>query len=251
MASIWQVKALRTAMFTIDKSQFTPGVDIGKIIEIPVLMVAAWNETARVLIDTGIHSEKWINDNTNPCKQNPEEQFESVLKTQLGWTPADVDIVINTHLHYDHCGNNRLCTNAEFVIQRREWDSAWAPVSRMAIFYLQELFDSGAMNYFDICLVDGEKEILPGLQVFPTTGHSYGHQSALINTAAGSLCVTGDICNLTVSFYDQTPSGITTDFNDVERSFLEIKKRSAYFIPSHDPVISMGQTDNFPPARRK
>lgn len=246
MEPIWQVKVLSSATFTIDNSQFLPGVDMGKLIAVPVLMTAVWNDAIRVLIDTGIHDSRWISEHTNPCTQAPEERFITVLNEQLGWLPADVNFVINTHLHYDHCGNNRLCPNASFVIQRREWDSAWAPPPRMATLYHRELFDSHAMDYFRIQLIDGEADILQGIKVFPTPGHSFGHQSVLIRTAAGPLCVTGDICNLTESLYKRLPSSITTDFGDVEHSFLEIEKRAAFFIPSHDPVIYMGQTDQFP-----
>ena len=104
----------------------------------------------------------------------------------LGITPQDVDLVINTHLHGDHCGGNTCFAedgsllptfpNAEYWAQRREYADAYLPNERTRGTYYRSnfapLYESGQMT-----LIDGEVEVVPGMRCVLTPGHTPAHMS--------------------------------------------------------------------------
>jgi len=98
-------------------------------------------------------------------------------------SPADVKIVINSHLHFDHCGQNAVFKHAPFYIQRSELDRARKEDSS------SEWFDFAGARYE---LLDGDTEIADGVRVVATPGHTVGHQSVFVDTADGSAVMIGD-----------------------------------------------------------
>ncbi len=102
----------------------------------------------------------------------------------IDMSPADIDLVINAHLHFDHCGQNAVFEHAACWVQRAE-------LARAKI-ESPELYDwFGFMNArFE--LLDGDTEVLPGLSVIATPGHTSGHQSVVVTTAAGGEVLIGD-----------------------------------------------------------
>ena len=79
----------------------------------------------------------------------------------MGWEPEDIDIIINTHLHYDHCGSNHYLPNAVIYVQRKEYETAFDPASPQKQLYSSRFFDKKAISYFQWRFLDGESEILP------------------------------------------------------------------------------------------
>ena len=249
MVAIWNIKTIKLGEFTVDKSLETLNKDIGIIMKIPILSTAIYSEAGKVLVDTGVADPEWVNKEIAPFHQAKDERMEVALKNGLGWNPEEVDVVINTHLHHDHCANNSLFKNARFIVQRREWDYAFNPLAIHKSIYAQEYFGKGAVNYFSWVHVDGEEEIMPGVKVFLTPGHTKGHQSVLVNTAEGPLCVAGDACNLVENIEGMLPPSITTSIEEAINSLQEIRIRSKYIIPGHDPCIENFQTGHFPQFR--
>jgi glyoxylase-like metal-dependent hydrolase (beta-lactamase superfamily II) len=108
---------------------------------------------------------------------------------EVGVEPDSIDLVVMTHLHFDHSGGTTRRTaagglepvfkRARHVVQRLEWEDATHPHERNRASYLQDnigpLGDAGLLQ-----IVDGETEIAPGVRVVPTPGHTRGHQSVLI-----------------------------------------------------------------------
>ena len=119
-----------------------------------------------------------------------------------GHDPAQVSLVVNTHLHFDHAGGNtfrdeggalRLAfPNARYVVQAGEYAYATHPNERTAASYFphnfQPVLEAGRLD-----LVDGEREILPGVRVLPTPGHTPHHQSILITSAGESAFFAADL----------------------------------------------------------
>jgi N-acyl homoserine lactone hydrolase len=101
-----------------------------------------------------------------------------------GLTPGDIGLVINTHLHFDHCGQNAVFKHASFYVQRAELDRARRESSQLA-----DWFDFMNARFE---LLDGDTEILPGLSVLATPGHTAGHQSVLVTTGNGTEVLIGD-----------------------------------------------------------
>jgi len=98
-------------------------------------------------------------------------------------SPADVRVVINSHLHFDHCGQNAVFKHAPFYVQRSELDRARK--------------SGEAIGWFDFAgarfeLLDGDTEIAEGVRVVSTPGHTEGHQSVFVDTAEGGAVMIGD-----------------------------------------------------------
>ncbi|KWZ83826.1 N-acyl homoserine lactonase family protein [Heyndrickxia coagulans] len=246
MKTKWKATALKMGELYVEKSSLTYQKDVGEFLWIPIWATALSGGEYNILIDTGIHDLTWVQENIGPARQQTDEMIVTALEKGVGWTPDDVDIVINTHLHYDHCGNNKLFKNATFFVQKKEWEAAHHPIPCQEGIYLSELYDSVAVNYFDWMFVDGEEEIVPGVKVFLTPGHSEGHQSVLINTEEGILCVSGDVSNLLENIYENLPAGILTCTKEMYTSMEEVRKRAEFILPGHEFSIQKYQCNHYP-----
>lgn len=98
--------------------------------------------------------------------------------------PGDIRWVINSHLHFDHCGQNAVFPQAPLYVQRQEHNRIKQPGYTIA-----EWLEYAGARYE---LLDGAAEIVPGVRVMTTPGHTPGHQSVLIDTAAGVAIMVGD-----------------------------------------------------------
>lgn len=94
-----------------------------------------------------------------------------------------VDVVVNCHLHFDHCGGNPLLAGTPVVCQREELTTA-----RAGDYTMEHLVDHPGCRYE---LLDGEAEIWPGVHVIPTPGHVDGHQSLVMECADGTVVLAG------------------------------------------------------------
>ncbi|HEY4026024.1 MAG TPA: N-acyl homoserine lactonase family protein [Candidatus Dormibacteraeota bacterium] len=97
--------------------------------------------------------------------------------------PGDIAFVVNTHLHFDHCGQNAVFRHAPFYVQRTELERA-----RREARWLTDWFDFAGARFE---LMDGDAEVLPGVRVIATPGHTSGHQSVVID-ADGEELLIGD-----------------------------------------------------------
>jgi len=157
-----------------------------------------------VLVDTGIgnkESEKFhelygVENAGNPTR------LEDGIKA-AGFMPDDIGIVLCTHLHFDHAGGNTFkdsegnirpaFQNARYVVQRGEFDFAHSGNERIRASYLRQNFDpieeAGLWDF-----VEGATEIIPGVKVLPTPGHTPFHQSVVIESDGETACFLADIC---------------------------------------------------------
>ncbi len=98
--------------------------------------------------------------------------------------PSDIRWVINSHLHFDHCGQNAVFPQAPIYLQRLEYERRHLYADTPAAW----LEYAGARYE----LLDGEREIVPGVRVLITPGHTEGHQSIAVDTTAGPALMVGD-----------------------------------------------------------
>ncbi len=129
----------------------------------------------RVLVDTGLI------DSTPGLDQAWSPRFDRDA------IPRDVACVINTHLHFDHCGGNRLFAGLPIYVQRLEREAA-----RAEGYTIAEWVDFEGATYVEL---EGEQKLLSGLRVVPTPGHTPGHQSVLVETDDGLVIVAGDVAH--------------------------------------------------------
>jgi glyoxylase-like metal-dependent hydrolase (beta-lactamase superfamily II) len=132
-----------------------------------------------VIFDTGI-GEGW--DRFDRLFKPVRYPLRELLAS-LSVGASDIQLVINCHLHFDHCGNNRLFPKARFLVQAEEFEAAKAPN-----YTVRDTFDFPGAQ---IELLRGRTEVLPQLWVLPTPGHTPGHQSAVIETTAGRVVLAG------------------------------------------------------------
>jgi N-acyl homoserine lactone hydrolase len=137
----------------------------------------------------------------------------------LGLVPGDIDLVINTHLHFDHCGQNAVFKHAPFYVQRAELTRA-----RTESPELTGWFDFMNARFE---LLDGDAEVLPGLRVIATPGHTVGHQSVLVESADGrSDVLIGDAAYQPRQYLDplsdELPAGQASDVRAWRASVAKI-----------------------------
>jgi N-acyl homoserine lactone hydrolase len=134
--------------------------------------VYAWLVDGRILVDTAM------------TESTPEldEEWPNRL---LPWPDVSgVEVVINTHLHFDHCGGNRRFAGLPIYVQRAELDAVAEPD------YLVEWARFDAADYREL---DGDTELFDGISVLFTPGHSPGHQCVLVETGEGLVVLGGDV----------------------------------------------------------
>ena len=125
-----------------------------------------------ILIDSGFPP-----DVPQPPGTPPMENEKNVIShlADLGLRPDDVDLVICTHFDVDHVGYHEAFTRAEFVVQREHYELAHSGHPRFAS--ARAHWDHPALRYR---LVEGDTELLPGVNLLATSGHTTGHQSVLV-----------------------------------------------------------------------
>lgn len=145
----------------------------------PVYVHVIDHPDARILVDTGMTE-------LHPAVVAAfDPQLYPLNKQGLDLT--GIDIIINTHLHADHCGGNHLFPDKPIYVQRRELDDAHSNEDEYPI---REWVDAPGVRYVP---VDGEFELLPGIRLVPAPGHTAGMQVVVIETAGRPIVVGGDV----------------------------------------------------------
>jgi len=143
----------------------------------PVYVHVIDHPDARILVDTGMTELHPLVADMDPRISPLSEQDFDI---------AGIDMVVNTHLHFDHCGGNHLFAGKPIYVQRQELDDA-----RNAEDYtIREWVDPPGVDYVP---VDGELELLPGLRLVPAPGHSRGMQVVVVENGGWPTVVGGDV----------------------------------------------------------
>jgi len=240
----YKVKPVVLVTSDADKSGFTymvfPGIKI-KLDVTYFIIEGTPNKSGRVLVDTATNAKLmakyW------PGESKDIQSFEESLKKE-GMKPEDVDIIIKTHLHHDHCGNTSKCKNAQIYIQEEEWAFAMAPHPLQAQYYPKELYEG-----WKVRLIRGDYELFPGLRILHTPGHTPGTQSVAIDTEKGTAVIAG-MCSIYQTFqeprkvlpaghpfssWEICPPSIATDMNANYYSALRVKSLADILLPCHGP----------------
>ena len=143
----------------------------------PVCVHVIDHPDARVLVDTGMAQ-------LHPAVADMHPRLWPLTEQALDL--ASIDLVVNTHLHVDHCGGNRLLPGRPFYVQRRELDHARSRDD----YTIGAWVDAPGVEYVP---VDGEHELLPGLRLLPAPGHCDGMQVVVVETGGRPVVVGGDV----------------------------------------------------------
>lgn len=220
------------------------------LLALGTLLVRA--EGKLVLIDTGI-GNKGDEKFTEIYGVDRRPSIEESL-ARVGIGPEEIRTVVNTHFHFDHAGGNttrledgRIAPtfpNAEYYIQREEWRAALNANERNQRSYLSENYE--ILSALDrLALLDGNAEILPGIEVLVTPGHTEHHQSVVVRSEGETVCFLGDLIPTTshiplpyIMAYDLFP---LTTLETKRRVLDQAYEEKWLLVFQHDPKVRMGR----------
>jgi len=182
---------------TGDKAGFLEG-ETGKI-KVPVPAYLIDHPKGKAVFDTGLNIGLRQDAERLLGPLAPLFQCEIPEGTDIGARlkamnvdPGEIRYLVLSHLHFDHCGGNALIPNATLVVQRREWQVRHAEKWRFS--YRPENYDHG----HDVIEIDGEYDLYGdgSVVLFPTYGHTPGHQSMRVRLEGGEIVLAADCCYL-------------------------------------------------------
>ena len=175
------------------------------------------------------------------CRRSPEQSLEAQLGKH-GVGLADVGVLIYTHLHMDHAGQDFLLPNARILLQRRELQNAAAPNFFPVPFYdRQNIARLVGEQWHRVDLLDGPGEILPGVRTVLAPGHTPAHQMLYVETAGGTAIIAGDSAmDLEANVRRGVPPGIVdcmAETLDSLRLLAREDRTGKRVLPTHDATV--------------
>ncbi|MDL2345152.1 MBL fold metallo-hydrolase [Deinococcus sp. MIMF12] len=227
----------------------SPADDLNRIrLRINPLLIRLGGEN--ILVETGF----WDGGGEKFEGMYALDRDETVFRglSEVGLTPGDIGLVINTHLHFDHAGRNvtpagePTFPNARYVVQRQELhDAAHTHERSRASYvagYIEPLRDAGLYE-----VVDGEHEVRPGLSVLPLPGHNLGQQGVVLRSGGGTLVYAADLVPTLahvpypyVMGYDLYP---VTTLETRKRYYGEWYESGAILCTPHDPDVAFARLE--------
>ncbi len=186
--STYKIHPIVVGLNATDQGIMTYLRGYGQAIHIPVYVFYLEGGDQKILVDTGLE-DFMIPEGLEAKLGLKAEYFEEGLK-RLGAKPEEIDIIIHTHLHNDHCENDPLCSRAKVYAQRVELEFMKSPHP------LDHRYDPEYLEGREVVALEGEAQLAPGVRVIPTPGHTPGGQSVIVDTAqSGKVLITGFCCN--------------------------------------------------------
>lgn len=150
-----------------------------------------------ILIETGIGNK--MPERLVQIFKQPAKLLDNLHA--IGLAPEDIDIVINTHLHFDHCGWNTVrrgdqfvatFPNATYYVQKKEWEHGCLQLERDAISYMSPNYDP-LIESGQMVLLEGDQEIAPGISVEIFRGHTADMQAVIVESGGKKACYISDL----------------------------------------------------------
>ena len=230
-----------------DKTMMTYQHDAGKPYTIPIYCWYLEGSDRRILVDTG-EMNPIQSDDRQKAINGPIHTFEQGL-SKWGLKPEDIDIVIHTHLHNDHCENDYKCTHARFYIHELELRQIHNPHPldyRYLDDYILEIEENDQIE-----TITGDTTICPGIEVHHTPAHTPGGLSVMVETSLGRAVITG-CCTIDENFnppkevrameMEVIPPGTHVDVYQAYDILNDIKSMADILIPLHEPRFAAVDT---------
>uniref|UniRef100_A0A7C4AI15 N-acyl homoserine lactonase family protein n=1 Tax=Fundidesulfovibrio putealis TaxID=270496 RepID=A0A7C4AI15_9BACT len=228
-----------------DKGFMTYQQDMGTPYVIPLYAWYIEGGDKKILVDSG---------ELRPIVTADREEFiggkiETIEEglARFGLTPEDIDIVIHTHLHRDHCENDYKFTNATFYVHEKELEVVHDP--HPLDYRYQEDFILDVEENGQIVTVKEDTEVVPGVKMIHTPAHTEGSMSVLVDTAKGKALITG-FCCIMDNFYppkevkglgmEVIPPSTCLDLKQAYDIVLECKNMADIILPLHEPRFAKG-----------
>jgi glyoxylase-like metal-dependent hydrolase (beta-lactamase superfamily II) len=169
-----------------------------------------------------------------------------VVLQRAGVEASQVRKVILSHLHWDHCSGVKLFPNATFYVQEKEF-SFWTkdPIAKKPVFQMD--YDHSAITYLSqmqgsgqLVLVEGDKEILPGIELLLAPGHTPGLQAVAVKTGSGTAVLGSDCAHFFRNYAEEWPSIFIVDLVAWMKTYDKLKAKASsagLLFPGHDPQM--------------
>lgn len=235
----------------IRKSGCTRGLGHNIVLAVPICAYLLDTAQGLVMFDTGLDSSRlddavrsrslFKNDKfPAPPVVLPEHELLSQLAV-IGVAPDDVGQVVLSHAHSDHVGHVRDFRRARIVIQRLEYEAAFSEEGRESPF-----FSDISSPDIDWNVIDGDREIMPGLDALLTRGHRAGHQSLVVRLPeSGTKVLTADVADLRENFEKE----ILGSSIDDEAALASIRRLNAIVAATKGELILLHDPDFVQKAR--
>lgn len=209
------------------------GEDLGKTLPSPSYMFYIEGASHRIIVDTSFGDPKTCKEQLGEdCKRSPESELDAVL-ARVGLKPAEVDLVIMTHLHWDHVGQLNAFPKAKIIVQAREIPWAFTP-PKWALGYFRALAPSlaGVMHRMEI--IDGEKMIVEGVHAVWVGGHTPGSQIVTVQTSNGEVVIAGDAVFVYENLEQDVPIGLFHSLEESYKVLSLLRDPGKIVLPGHD-----------------
>lgn len=226
----YSITPLLTGVRNPDQGIMTYQQGYGKRIWLPIWSFLLQGNGHTILVDTGLDENELF----PPAGFQEETGMEPLSIQQCleneGVKVEEVDIVINTHLHDDHCGNNMLFPKAKFYAHPAEIEFCKAPHP------IDHRYDEYFIENTTFERVEDQMEVVPGVTLFYSPGHTVGCLSVRVETAEGDAVITGFCCN-GENFPENGPAvcpGVHLNALEAWESIQKVKQMGCRIIPMHE-----------------
>lgn len=238
------IHPLHIGSITGEMSTFTYMRNVGRTITFPVIVWYVEGADARILVDTAAPPPDQLPSPRPYYSQPPEQHLERALAS-LGVRPDDVEVVVLTHLHWDHCLNAHLFPKARFVVQREELRYAIAP---LPVHYPQYNNPCPGTRAplppgLKVEVIAGDRDLVKGVSLVHLPGHTPGMQGVRVETGESVYLIAGD----NVPFYENwegeppdlphIPSNLHVDLEAYMASLTRMETLADRILPGHDPRV--------------
>lgn len=211
---------------------FTPGL----MVPVPVWLIEGEGKT--ILVDTGLGDCDEIMSMQDRygidyvAVKSKDEEIVAALATK-GLKPEDIDVVVLTHLHFDHIGNNELFTKAKFIVQKDEVPFLINPPA-FATFYYREWQHKITSISDRLQIIEGDYHLTPNVSLLKVGGHAPGQMVLVVKTAIGSVCIASDFYYNYTNINHSWPMGPIWDMQKWIDGDRRIKSLADVIVPNHD-----------------
>ena len=238
--TIYKIHPIVLGTKAFDKGMMTYQFGYGEPYVIPIYAWYLEGGDKTVLVDTGEMSPVISADREEKIGGKVYTFEEGLARWDL--RPEDVDIVIHTHLHNDHCENDYKCSNAEIYVHEKELASIHDP-HPLDFRYLEDFIEDVEENG-QIRTLQGDSKIIPGISVMHTPAHTEGGLTVLVNTEKGIAAITG-FCVIMENFepplhvrameMEVIPPGTSVNTYKAYDIMLRVRDAADILIPLHEP----------------
>ena len=208
----------------------------GVMVPVPVWLLEGTERI--ILIDTGLGDIDEVSDMQHrygvdfaASRSSDQDLIKGLARH--GVRPEDVEVVVLTHLHFDHVGNNELFPNAKFITQRDELPQALRP-PKFSMFYYPEYAYKMTSILDRLELIDGDARLDPAVRLVKIGGHTPGCMVVMVDTAVGRVCLTSDVMYNYRNLELNWPMGSFWDIQDLMRGYDRLHLEADIIVPEHD-----------------